>query len=145
MGVLYGAEFLAVVCFVIAFQRFGVADAARRAIRAGLDAGRVLSDPALSDREKEQAARKTSFVLLGDFASIAARSAAALAVSSLPVIVLHVTGVADIAAVNSLMLSWNGIVFATVVAVAIYLAATRMQAGRESPTGHGQVQSSTEK
>jgi hypothetical protein len=122
MSAVYAAELTAVVCFVLAFQWFGVTRAARQAIQSGLVASRKMRDPATSDDEKEEAARAASLVLLRSFGSITIRSAAALAVSFLPLLAFEVTGLARLQAVNRLMLSWTGLLLALVVAVLMYFA-----------------------
>jgi hypothetical protein len=122
---IYGSEFIAVVCFLVAFQRFGVVAVAQGAIRSGINISHVMRDRSLSDDQKEQAARRTSLVLLRDFGVITLRSGAALAVSFLPVFVMDVAGIAPISAVNRLMLSWNGIVFASAVAAVVYFVTMR--------------------
>lgn len=126
MMAVYAAELTAVVCFVLAFQRFGVPAAAHHAIQSGVDASRRMRDPASSDDEKEQAARAASLVLLRSFGSIAWRSAAALAASVVPLLVFDFTGLARLASVNELMLSWNGLLVASLVAVLMYVLKVRL-------------------
>jgi hypothetical protein len=122
---VYAAEVAAIVCFVLAFHRFGVTAAARRAIQSGLDASKRMRDPAASDDERERAARGASLVLLRSFGSITVRSAAALAASFLPLLIFDVTGLAHIQAVNRLMLSWQGLLIASVAVALIYLVKVR--------------------
>ena len=122
---VYAAEIAAVVCFVLAFQWFGVTPAARRAVQSGLDASKRMRDPAASDDEKEHAARAASLVLLRSFGSITARSAAALAPPFLLLLILDVTGLVRLQAVNRLMLSWQGFLFASVAVALMYLVKVR--------------------
>jgi hypothetical protein len=126
MIAIYAAELTAVVFFVLAFQRFGVPAAAHFAIQSGVDASRRMRDPASSDDEKEQAARAASLVLMRSFGSIAGRSAAALAASVLPLLVFDFTGLARLASVNELMLSWNGLLVALLVAAVMYVLKVRL-------------------
>ena len=126
MIAVYAAELISVVCFVLAFQRFGVPAAAQYAIQSGVDATRRMRDQASSDDEKEQAARAASLVLLRSFGSITARSVAALAVSVLPLLVFDFTGLARLASVNQLMLSLNGLLLALVAAVLMYVFKVRL-------------------
>jgi hypothetical protein len=121
MAAIYGAELAAVVCWVIAWWRLDVSTAARQGIHAGLDASRKLRDPASSDEDKERAARAASAVLFRSLGSIATRSIAALAVAFLPLFLLDFAGVASISAVNQLMLSLNGILFASAAVGLMYL------------------------
>jgi hypothetical protein len=126
MFAIYGAELAAVVCFVIALRRFGVVAAARRGVQSGLEASRLLRDSGSSDEDKERVARAASGVLLRSFGSIAVRSAAALAVSLLPLLLLDLAGLVPIAAVNQLMLSANGVLFASATVALLYAVGVRL-------------------
>jgi len=124
--VIYAAALAAVACFIIAFERLGVVAVARGAMRSALDASRVMRDARLSDEEKERAVRASSLVLLRSFGSITIRSAAALAISLLPVLALQAAGLAALPAVNRLLLSWQGLLLASVTVAVAYLARTRL-------------------
>ena len=122
---IYGAALLAVVCFGLAFERLGVVAVAERALQSGLNASRILRDASLNDDDKERAVRGASLVLLRHFGAIVSRSVVALAASLVPLLVLDQTGIASLAAVNSLLFSWTGLLFASVVVGLFYLARTR--------------------
>jgi hypothetical protein len=104
---------VAIVCFAIAFEGLGILSVARRAIQSGVGATNVMR-AALSDDEKEQAARAASVVLLQCFGSITVRSAAAVAASLLPLLMFDVAGIVDLSAVNDLLLSWRGLLLGSV-------------------------------
>lgn len=123
---VYAAELAAVLCFVLVFDRLGVVTVARRAFQSAVDASKTVRDAGLSDDEKERAARAASLELLGCFGSITIRSVAALAASVLLLLLFHVSGLARMSDVNSLMLSWPGIVVALAAAAAVYVAKGRM-------------------
>lgn len=115
------AAAIAIVCFALAFERLDIMGVAKRAIVSGKAGSGAMLNPALSDSEKERAVRAASIAMLASFGAIVWRSALAAALSALPVLVLHVTGVVNLSAVNGILVSWGGLALAAGVLVAIHL------------------------
>lgn len=108
----YAAAFAAVACFAIVLHWLNVLRVASRAGETARDAARVMRDSVLSDREKEQSIRMASLVLVRCFGSIVARSGIALVASFVPLLVLDVTGVVRLSAVNDVLMSRTGALLA---------------------------------
>ena len=121
----YAAALGAVVCFAVVFRRLGVVAAARTAVETGLGAARVMRDPVMTDLEKERAVQAASLALARGFGSIAARSAAALGASLLPLLALQWMGLTRLSSVNGLLMSWNGILLASAAMTLVFFAKGR--------------------
>jgi hypothetical protein len=123
--VTFGAALAAIACFAIAFERLGVLAVAQRVMESGLSASRAMRDATASDDEKERIARSASLVLLRSFGSITVRSVLAVAASVVPVMALQSAGVVRLSAVNDLLMSWSGLLLASVVVAAMSIARMR--------------------
>lgn len=122
----YLAAALAVACFAMALDRLRVLEISRRAIQAGRDASRIMQDRSTNDARKEQLVRSASLTLFHCFGAITWRSAAAVAISVLPVMLLQVTDFVRLSSVNRLLLSWNGLLLAAGTFAVVHFARSRL-------------------
>ena len=116
---------LAVAAFLLGFHLAGVLPAASRAIATARSATGAMRNPALDDLAREKAAQKAGLSLLGSFASIALRSAAALAVSFVPILLADAMGLVDAGATTAFLLRWDVILGASAVMIAVWLVVRR--------------------
>ena len=125
---------LAVAAFLLGFHLAGVLPAASRAIATARSATGAMRNPALDDLARElmdrtgipgMAAQKAGLSLLGSFASIALRSAAALAVSFVPILLADAMGLVDAGATTAFLLRWDVILGASAVMIAVWLVVRR--------------------
>jgi len=123
--VTYAAAIITVACFAVALDRLQVFSIARSAIRAARIASRMMRDGSVSDDDKERSARAASLTLFHCFGSIVWRSAAAVALSILPVAVLQIANLTRLSAVNSVLMSWSGLLLATATVAALGYARAR--------------------
>jgi hypothetical protein len=124
--VTLGAALLTIVCFALALEKLGIFRVALRAVKSGRDASHVLRNSVMSDDQKEREVRALSLVLLRCFGSISVRAVAAVAASVVPLWLLHTAGIVRISAVNELLVSWRGVVLASVAIGAVHVARTRL-------------------
>jgi hypothetical protein len=116
------AAALAVLTFMAALERFGVAREASEAAASSRTAAGVITDRSLSDEAKERAFRSASVALFRRFLSIGIRSVGALAVSLIPILVLTVAGLTTAEEVTSWLATARGLISTSVVA-ALWVAA----------------------
>ena len=118
---IYLAGTLAILVFVVAFERFGVTRAAVRAVDTTRAVARLLREPTLDDNMKERVLRQASLSLAGGFFSIGIRGLGALAASVLPLLAFELIGLADFAAVVSWLAGWEVIILVSVGIALWYL------------------------
>jgi hypothetical protein len=123
--VIYTAALLAAVCFALVLRLLRIVPIASAAIARATDAARTMRDTAMSDADKERAARVTSLALLGSCAAIAARGTAAAAASAVLLAMFHLTGLARWTATTAFLASWPGIALASAAVVVTALPRLR--------------------
>jgi hypothetical protein len=115
--VIYTAALLAAICFALVLRLLRIVPLASSAIARAADAARTMKDTAMSDADKERAARATSLALLGSCAAIAVRGVAAAAASAALLALFHLTGLARWTATTAFLASWPGIALASAAMV----------------------------
>jgi len=89
---IYVALALTAIAFVVSFRMAGVVDTAKLALGTSRDALSSLSDPTLTDDQKEISARKASIALIRNAGEILARTFVAMLPSGLIVLTFLWTG-----------------------------------------------------
>jgi hypothetical protein len=120
--VIYLAGTLAVLAFMTALEVFGVVRAAKAAVSTSRGSFGLLRDSELTDLEKERALQAASVSLGKGFLSIGVRSIGALAVSTLPILLLDLVGSVEMASVLDWLATWPGIIGMTLLVTGWYLA-----------------------
>lgn len=118
---VYVAIGLAVIVFIGALARVGVVSRATQVVDTMVSAGRVMTNAELADDVKEKTVRKAALDLLQQFVSILLRSFHALAISTLPIVLLSVTGVFDLGEAAAAAVTWPAIALSLGIAMAAYL------------------------
>lgn len=118
------AALLATALFLAALRVVRLVPATLEAVALARDTAGALAGAALADAEKERLARRTSFQLLGRFASLAARLAGALAAPALLLLLLDAAGAAPLPEVATLLLDPR-----LLAAAALFLAVFAASAG----------------
>lgn len=98
---------LAAALFLLAFRSAGIAGATRTTAALLRKAAASLADPGRSDREKARLARRDSLRMLGRFAGLTGRLAAALAAPTLVLLALDAAGISRIADAAALLAKWE--------------------------------------
>lgn len=112
---IYAVGLLSVFSFLVALERFGAARVAARVLETSRAGASSIRDHSLTDSEKEHALREASVALIGDLASIGARSLGAVGVSMLPMLGADLVGLAEFSGVTSWLATWEAIVLITVL------------------------------
>lgn len=120
----YAAGVMAVIAFIIAFERLRIAEVAQRAVTTSGRATAALRDAALDDDEKERLVRRASISLARDVLSITVRGAGALLATLLPVLLLNMLGLVELEAVLAWLASWQAILLIS-IAVTVWMLARR--------------------
>lgn len=122
-------EWLAASFIVIAFAfllvRLRVVSSSREVIALSRQAMAVITDQALTDRDKEQRLQAYAGALLKAFLFIVAGSAAAVGVPVLLVWALEFAGVLQLNAVLAVTVSWSFLLAATLVSVPLFYLLSR--------------------
>lgn len=113
---------LAVLFFVLAFSASGTIESGSANLRKIRQIVAVLRDEGRTDLEKERIVRRGSGVLLRGSVGIFLRFALSLLTGLLPVAAFHLSGLAAIEAVMSLLLSWQFLIASgTILALFLWL------------------------
>jgi hypothetical protein len=116
---------VAVFCFGVALERGGAISIARTSVETSRAAGRAIRDRAASDAEKESAVRDASIALLGNFVTLVVRTALAVAVSAVPLLVIQFLGLARLSEVTSWLGTPTGLIVGSVAMILVYFATAR--------------------
>jgi hypothetical protein len=122
---IYLAAVFCVAGFALGLQTLGVVAVAAGALQTSRDVTRVMRDQSLSDLDKERATQKASITLLKCFLSISIRTAVAVGISVLPLIIFEFTGLAHWTEVIKTLSSLPGILLASGVMLLMYLVTTK--------------------
>ena len=117
---IYVSISLSVAVFIVAIMILKIVSIASDAINTSVATGRIMSNPDLDEDDKERLVREASITLSLRFASILLRSAAALAISTLPLVIFDWMGIAGFEETTSALLTWQAICLSTVIAVIAY-------------------------
>ena len=118
---IYFAGVVVALVFAVALDRFGLSRIGSEALETSRRSTALLGDGTLSDDEKEKAIRAASASLFGSFLAIGVRSAAALGLSLLVLLIFQITGLAPFDSVTNWLIEWEGIVLVSIVVVAWFL------------------------
>lgn len=124
---IYVAAFLAVLFFVLAFEKLGIVRVSSEAVRTSRAAVEVMQDRALDDDAKEKRMRSASLELVGAFVSIAGRSVLALAAAIVPLLAFDVAGLASFGSVTGWLSTWSAILLTTLLVTAGYYLRHRLR------------------
>lgn len=123
------AALLATALFVAALRAVRLVPATLEAVALARGTAGALAGAALPDAEKERLARRTSFQLLGRFASLAARLAGALAAPALLLLLLDAAGAAPFPEVAALLADPR-LLAAAAITFAVFAGARRVRRRR---------------
>jgi len=115
-----------IVIFFVALDRLRIAATARTSIAVARTAGAAVTDPTLDDRSRERAARQAAVSMAAGCAALVVRTAAAEALSVLPICVASWSGIADTAKVVAYLSRWQTMLAAAGLTGAAYLLRSRV-------------------
>lgn len=116
----------AIAVFALAFQYSGLVERSLAAMAVARDTMAIIGDKSLDDDEKEPLVQKAAIRLLGYFAVLTLISLLVLAAPALLMWLGQLAGIASFAAVSDFLLSWQVIVGATVLMIAVIWIARRL-------------------
>jgi hypothetical protein len=111
---------LSIFFFLVSFWWLKITRVGTQAIKTAQSAMETMRDKSLDDEAREKAIQGASIKLFTAFFSILIRSAAALAISFLPIYLAHWTGLATIDAVIGFLSRWDVIVIVSAVILGGY-------------------------
>jgi hypothetical protein len=117
----YATTVLVALAFAAALRVMRLVPLARSALQTAQSASRTMRDPALGDDSKERIVRQASIELMRQFLAIAGRSAAAVAISLIPLAALSAAGLVTWSGVTRALVTWQGIALATAAIAAATL------------------------
>ena len=117
---IYAVAILAIAVFMVALLKLRIVAKSKDAISTSRKVTHALRDPGLNDDYKEEIVQQAAIALLGNFASITLRGAAALGLSYLVLVAAEYAGIARQDDVIDLLSSWEAIVLTTVILTAAW-------------------------
>ena len=100
-------SFISIALFVWALENFGILQVSLDVKNIAFNAVSVMQDKTISDEEREKIIQKSSLRLFGAFFSILLRSAAAVVVSFLPILIVGYFASIPIEAFTQFLSSWT--------------------------------------
>ena len=116
---VFAVGLAAIIAFVVAFWASGLVRRARAAASAAKNALAAIADAKLADEEKERVVRGASLHMFGQFVMITLTAAAVLAAPVLVMWICDLSGIAPFASVSDFLLSWEVLIGATALFLAI--------------------------
>jgi len=112
--------------FVAAFHFSGLIGRARSAVATVSQTVAVISEKSLDDEEKERLVQRAALQMFGQFALITVTAAVVLLVPGAIIWIGDLIGLASVAAVSRFLLSWEVILGATALILAVVWLARRL-------------------
>jgi len=119
-------SFASIACFLVAFSYARVMPVAAAALLTAQSALRVMRDPAIDDDAREAAIQTAALKLIGTFASIFFRSAAAVVASMAPIYLADFLGLAASESVIGFLSRWDVILGASLIITGFYFIRLRL-------------------
>jgi hypothetical protein len=117
---IIAAAALAVLLFAVALKFSGIYPLTLDVIASARAAARVMSDPSLDDDQREVRVQKAALHLFKRAAQIILLTVVVVGVPLIALVALDAVGLAELEAVFALMMRWDFILVATVVAIALF-------------------------
>ena len=121
---------LATVVFLLSFHWLRIVDVGRRIIDVSRRASTIISDPDLDDLEKEKAVQGATLDLAKGFVSIVVRSAAAVALSFVPMYLADYFDFVPTEQVIAFLSRWDVIAILSAAIILFFLLRSRLWPSR---------------
>ncbi|MGI9356147.1 MAG: hypothetical protein ACR2PF_13420 [Rhizobiaceae bacterium] len=123
---IYLAAILALGFAGVAIWLSGLVPASAKAMVTSRSAVQTMLDGDKEDEEKERILQQDSLKLIGNLGSILLRGVVVIAASLLPLVVFDKANLASISDSTALLMRWDVILVASIIATLIYLTARKV-------------------
>ena len=117
---IIAAAALAVLLFAVALKYSGIYPLTLDVIASARAAASVIRNPSLDDDQREVRVQKAALHLFKRAAQIILLTVAVVGIPLIALVALDAVGLAELEAVFALMMRWDFILIATVIAIALF-------------------------